>query len=250
MILYDEFGRLLGADLESMKLFGCNNITEFKEKVEDISDFFINKDGYIRKFDHYGWIDYLNYSEEQIDKVLIKQKDNIAVEAKVVIKEIYNLIEINGSNITYIIDFIQKHTVDIDTKEEFQDNNNTKISDELPIDNFEEEIVKDKIDLDYNAMAEELDVDKNLYDELLNDFIFESKNDLDLMGAYILNNNYESLLRIIKKLKSICINLKLNPFLPIFNSIERNIKNKNYDNIEIFLDIYKKELNILSKNIR
>ena len=250
MILYDEFGRLLGADLESMELFGCNNITEFKEKVRDISDFFINKDGYIHKFDHYNWIDYLNYSEEQINKVLIKQKDNIAVEAKVIIKEIYNLIEINGSNITYIIDFIQKHTVNTDTKEKFQNNSSAKISDELPIDNFEEEIVKDKIELDYNAMAEELDVDKNLYNELLNDFILESKNDLDLMGAYMLNNNYESLLRTIKKLKSICINLKLNPFLPIFNSIERNIRNKNYDNIEIFLDIYKKELNILSKNIR
>ena len=115
---------------------------------------------------------------------------------------------------------------------------------------IEYDILKDKIELDYSKMKSKYDVDKEFYDELLNDFIFESKNDLDLMSAYVVNNNYEPLLKTISKLKSICTILSLNPFLPILNSIERNIRNKNYDNVEQFLNIYKKKLQILKKNLR
>lgn len=250
MILYDEFGQLLGADLESIELFGCNDIAEFKEKVSDISDFFINKEGYIHKFDHYNWIDYLNYSEEKIDKVLIKQSDSTAIDAKVIVKEIYNIIEINGSNITYMIDFANKHTVDIEEEPKIDDIAKEKEDEDISPEILEQDILEEKIELDYKDMAKELDVDENMYHELLNDFILESKNDLDLMNAYIANSNYESLLKITDKLKSICMNLKISVFLPILSSIERNVRNKSYDNIDKFLDVYKKELNVLSQNIR
>ena len=111
MILFDDFGELLGSDKESLKLFGYTSIEEFKEKVEDISDFFIKKEGYLYKFDNYNWIDYLNYSEEKINKVLIRQKDNSVIEAEISIKEIYNVIEINGSKITYLIEFHNKRDI-------------------------------------------------------------------------------------------------------------------------------------------
>jgi len=260
LIFYDEFGQLLGADTESIKLFGCNNISEFKEKVSDISDFFVNKDGYIHKFDHYSWIDFLNYSEENIDKVLIKQKENNIIEAKVTVKEIYNLIKINDSETTYMIDFIKKKILPLeneplkkveenDIKQNDKENvQEDKINNENKT--IEQDILKDKIELDYNKMENEYDIDKELYQELLNDFISESKIDLDLMSAYVVNNNYESLLKIISKLKSICTNLNLKVFLPMLSSMERNIRNKNYDGIERLLDIYKKELRILIKNIR
>ena len=262
MILYDEFGQLLGADKESLELFGCGNITEFKEKVSDISDFFINKEGYIHKFDHYNWIDFLNYSEEKIDKVLIRQEDNSVVEAKVTVREIYNLIEINGSKTTYMIDFTNQNILPLEselqniakendanlTLEEAKENIQEEIDNETEI--IEQDLLEDKIEIDYSNMEKEYDVDKELYLELLNDFIIESKNDLDLMRAYILNSNYESLLKITDKLKSICTNLKLNLFLPILNAMERNVRNKSYNNIEKFLNLYKKELHILSENIR
>ena len=262
MILYDEFGQLLGADKESLELFGCGNITEFKEKVSDISDFFINKKGYIHKFDHYNWIDFLNYSEEDIDKVLIRQEENRAVEAKVIVREIYNLVEINTSKITYMIDFINQNILLLESEsqntakennanqtiEEVQENIQENIDNKTEI--SEQDLLEEKIEIDYSNMEKEYDVDKELYQELLNDFILESKNDLDLMSAYMLNSNYESLLKITGKLKSICINLKLNLFLPILNAMERNVRNKSYDSIEKFLNLYKKELHILSENIR
>ncbi len=263
MILYDEFGQLLGADKESIELFGCDNITEFKEKVSDISDFFINKEGYIYKFDHYNWIDFLNYSEEKIDKVLIRQEENKAVEARVTIREIYNLIEINGSKTTYMIDFAKQNILTLENEpQNTTEENDTNQTPEKAEENIqknetdneteiiEQDFLEEKIEIDYNSMEKEYDVDKDLYQELLNDFILESKNDLDLMSAYMLNSNYESLLKITNKLKSICTNLKLNLFLPILNAMERNVRNKSYDNIEKFLNLYKKELHILSENIR
>lgn len=259
MIFYDEYGQLLGADIESIKLFECSDISEFKEKVSDVSDFFVNKDGYIHKFDHYNWIDFLNYSEENIDKVLIKQKENNVIEAKVTVKEIYNLIKINDSKTTYMIDFIEKKILPLeneslkkveenDIKQNDIENNQDKINNENKT--IKQDILKDKIELDYNKMENEYDIDKEFYQELLNDFISESKNDLDLMSAYTANNNYESLLKIISKLKSICTNLNLKVFLPILSRMERNIRNESYDGVEQFFDIYKKELHILIKNIR
>ncbi len=246
MILYDEFGQLLGADAKGLKLFGCSNIAEFKEKVSDISDFFVNKEGYIHKFDHYDWIDFLNYSEEKIDKVLIKQEKNRAIEAKVVINEIENIIKINGSNITYLIEFTDQKMVEFkdDIKEDTKDDIKEQEKELL------QTLPKESIKLSYNEMEKEYDVSKELYQELLNDFIVESKDDLELMEAYILKSNYESLLKIVNKLKNICINLKLNPFIPILNAIERNVRNKGYNNIEKFLNLYKEELQILAKSIR
>ena len=259
MILYDEFGQLLGADADSIELFGCSSINEFKEKVSDISDFFVNKEGYIHKFEHYNWIDFLNYSEEEINKVLIRQKENKAVEAQIIIKEIYNLIEINGSKTTYMVDFVDQKVLYLEDEppkaakeNDKQDKKDDKLENisEKENENIEQTLLKDKIELDFNKVEKEYDVDKELYQELLNDFILESKSDLDLMSAYMANSNYESLLKITSKLKSICTNLNLNMFLPILSSVERNIRNKSYDNIEQFLDVYEKELQILMKNIR
>ncbi len=243
MILYDEFGQLLGADKESIELFSCSDITEFKEKVSDISDFFVNKEGYIHKFDHYNWIDFLNYSEEQIDKVLIKQDDNRAVEARVVLQEIYNLIEINGSKTTYMVDFIEQKITILEENKDVQKQEKAK-------ETVAQNLAEEKIELLYDVVEEEFDIDKEFYEELLDDFIIESEDDLDMINAYMIKSDYQSILKIVNKLKNICTNLKLNAFLPILNSIDRSIKNKNYDNIEKFLNLYKKELYILLENLR
>jgi len=165
LILYDEFGGLLGADTDSIELFGCGSITEFREKVSDISDFFVNKEGYIYKFDHYNWIDFLNYSEEKIDKVLIRQKENKAIEAKVSVREIYNLIEINGSKITYMIDFINQNIIPVDS-DELQEEKTTDICNSVNLEKvndqkeenkiLDQDLLEDEIEFDYDGMQEEL----------------------------------------------------------------------------------------------
>ncbi len=243
MILYDEFGQLLGADANSIKLFGCNDINEFKEKVRDISDFFVNKDGYIHKFDHYNWIDFLNYSEENIDKVLIKQKENNVVEAQVIIKEIYNLIKINNSKTTYMVDFIEQTILPFENEPLIEVRENDK-------EDKENNILNNKIELNYDKIKNEYDIDKEFYHELLNDFISESRSDLNLMSTYTKNNDYKALLKMIYRLKSICTNLHLSDFLSILDNIEKKVINKNYDNIKHSFDDYEKMINILIENIR
>ena len=240
MILYDEFGQLLGVDLDTVKLFGYGSINDFKEKVVDISDFFIKKDGYLYKTEHYHWIDYLNYSEEKPDKVLIKQNDLNAIKAKVIIKELYPVVELNNSEVLYLIDFIKEEIVDI--KEQIADDKSTQETDKTPLDNLEE-----KIELDYIKIAEELDMDKELYDELLGDFIAESKNDLNLINIHIKNSDDKSALKVIRKLKNICLNLKLDLFLSLLDDMQTSVKSKSYGDIEGFIEVYKKELNMLSK---
>ena len=244
MILFDDFGELLGSDEESLKLFGCTNIEEFKDKIDDISNYFVKKEGYIYKFDNYNWIDFLNYSEEKVNKVLIRQKDKQAIEAEINIKEIYNIAEINRSKTTFLIDFCKKRVIEQIEEENEKDieNNKPQIS--------KENIYSNEIELDYSKMEKEYDIDEAFYNELLNDFISESQSDIKLINAYIINNKYSSILRVTTKLKNICLNLKLNAFLPILNSIEKNIRNKNYEGIEEFLEIYIKELDILSRYIR
>ena len=249
MILFDDFGELLGSDKESLKLFGYTSIEEFKEKVEDISDFFIKKEGYLYKFDNYNWIDYLNYSEEKINKVLIRQKDNSVIEAEISIKEIYNVIEINGSKITYLIEFHNKRDIKHIEKEKLIKQDSQKNIDKDSKNN-RENIKVNKIELSYDKIKEEYDINEDFYNELLNDFISESKSDIELINAYIINNKYNSILRVTNKLKKICLNLKLNSFLSILSDIDRNIKNSNYESIEKLLDKYVKELDILSRYIR
>ena len=243
MILFDDFGKLLGSDEDSLKLFGCANIEEFKDKIDDISDYFIKKEGYIYKFDNYNWIDFLNYSEEKINKVLIKQKNNQAIEAEISIRELYNLIEINGSKITFLIEFHNKRIVD--QTEEKKDIENKENIPEISTKN----IHPNKIELNYGIMKKEYDIDEAFYNELLNDFVLESQNDIELINAYIINGKYNSILKITNKLKNICLNLKLDTFLPILSNIEKDIRDKNYERIDKFLDEYTKELDILSRYI-
>ena len=248
MILFDDFGELLGSDEESLKLFGCTDIEEFKDKIDDIADYFIKKEGYLYKFDNYNWIDFLNYSGEKINKVLIKQKNNQAVEAEISLREIYNLIEINGSKTTFLIDFSKKRVVK-QIEEKSLPKKDTEDKENIE-ETSKENIHPNKLEINYSKMKEEYDIDETLYNELLNDFVLESQNDIELINAYIINNKYNSILKVTNKLKNICLNLKLNVFLPILSSIEKHIRNKNYEGIDKFLDIYVKELDILSRYIR
>ncbi len=249
MILFDDFGELLGSDEESLKLFGCADIEEFKDKIDDIADYFIKKEGYLYKFDNYNWIDFLNYSGEKINKVLIRQENSQAIEAEINLREIYNIVEINGSKTTFLIDFNNKRVVEqtekssLPKKDAQDKESRLKTSEETTVH-------PNKIEINYSKMREEYDIDEALYNELLNDFVLESKNDIELINAYIINNKYNSILKVTNKLKNICSNLQLTVFLPILSSIEKNIRNKNYEGIEKFLDIYLKELDTLSRYIR
>ncbi len=246
MILYDENGRLLAVDKQSIEFFGYVDIENFKKEVRDIADFFIEKEGYIYKFEHFNWIDYLNYSEEDTCKALIKKTDRMYIEVEISVDELFPLVDIDGSKTIYAIYLLNPVEKELKIEDAKEENENIHKDNDLPL---EEEILVKDIDINYEEIEEKLGLDKELYLELLQDFIRESKKDLEIIDTHMKNSNYDILTKTTTKLKSICLNLDLGAFISILSSIERGIKNKNYDNIKKFVDIYSKELDILSKSL-
>ncbi len=247
MILYDEFGELLGVDEESMKLFRCQDIDEFKIKVRDVAEYFVKAKGYIYKFKNYSWLDFLNYSGENINKVLIKQDSNSAIEAKIVIRELVNVVKINNSNVTYMVDFIDKKQVYL--KELFKiEENAQNVEDKKEFYKFNKEKEKEEyIEIKWDQILNEYDIDKEFYLELIDDFIDESENSLKNIELYISKRDYDLILKSILKLKNIAINLKLQNFDNIFINLKKEINKRNDQRIKDLLNDYYCKLNLLKK---
>ena len=246
MILYDESGRILAVDKQSIKFFGYTDIESFKQEVNDIADFFIEKEGYIHKFEHFNWIDYLNYSEEDINKALMRKTDGKCVEVEISVDELFPLVDVDGSKSIYAIYLLSPVEKELKS-EDVKENENIHKNDELP---SEEQILVKDIDIDYEEIEEKLGLDKELYLELLRDFIEESKKDLETIKAHMENSNYDILTKIINKLTSVCTNLNLSDFNPILSGIRSDIDSKNFDDIIKFLNIFSSKLDKLSQNLK
>ncbi len=239
MIYYDEYNMIIGVDRDSIEFFGCNDVDEFQKDIDDISNLFIKKSGYIYKFDNYTWLDFINYSQEPAKKVLIAQKNGDVIEAEITVKEIFPTININNSKIIYGIEFINPLKKEIIEK---KDDIKSVILKNEKFDDLRDE---SKIVLNREENSQKMDISEDFYDELLHDFFEEHDKYMEKIENYIFNNHYEEVAKIISVIKSICLNLKLNNLTPILNSMEKNIKNKNYENVQKFLDIYKKDINLL-----
>jgi len=241
LIFYDEYGAIVGVDSESIELFGYKNIKEFKKEVNDISDFFIKEDGYIYKFEHYSWLDFINYSEEPVNKVLIAQKNGNLIEAEISANEIFLMININNSKIIFGVEFVNQIKRE---KSEFLQPNDTADSIEaLKKDVIANDEFKNILSIKENA--QKLDIGEDFYNELLQDFFKAHEKYMKRIKKYIEDNHYEEVAKIILILKSICSNLRLFGTIPILNSMQKDIKNKNYKSMQKFLSIYKKDIKSL-----
>lgn len=241
MIFYDEYDTIVGVDSDSIEFFGYKNINEFKKEVNDISDFFLKEDGYIYKFEHYNWLDFINYSEEPVNKVLIAQKNGNLIEAEICVNEIFPMTNINNSKIIFGIGFVNPIKKE---KSEFLQPNNTADT----IGAFKKDVIANdefKNILSIKENAQKLDIGEDFYNELLQDFFKVHEKYMKRIKKYIENNHYEEVVKIILILKSICSNLKLSGIIPILNSMEKDIKNKNYKSMQKFLSIYKKDIKLL-----
>ena len=241
MIFYDEYDTIIGVDSDSIELFGYKDIKEFKKEVNDISDFFIKKDGYIYKFEHYNWLDFINYSEEPANKVLIAQKNGNLIEAEISVNEIFPMININNSKIIFGVRFV--NPIKKEKSKFLQPNDTTDTIESLKKDTIANDEFKNILSIKENA--QKLDISEDFYNELLQDFFKAHEKYMKQIKKYIENNHYEEVAKIILILKSICSNLKLSGIIPILNSMVKDIKNKNYKSMQKFLSIYKKDIKIL-----
>ncbi len=241
MIFYDEYDKFLGADKASLEFFNCRDIYDFDEKIGDVANLFVKKEGYIYKFENYNWIDFVNYSEEPIKKVLISIDDAI-YEAEIKISEIFPIININDSSVIYGIEFKNPTKVKNDDVE-LGDVSKIETIDEITINSTKElPPVNTKISIDISKNAEAIEVDEELYRDLLSDFVIENAKYIKIAEDSIKKSDYSNIGYVVSVLKSISINLKLDDLIPVLNAIDRDVRNKNYKNIEKFLEIYKKEV--------
>ena len=104
MILYDKSGVFLGLGNQELYLLGYEDMEEFKNYHNDFADLFVNKPGYIFKFQNFSWIDYTLHSGTPNRKVLIKTKNGKEVETSLNINEIFLGKDINGANTCFCIE--------------------------------------------------------------------------------------------------------------------------------------------------
>lgn len=104
LILYDKSGVFLGMGNQELYLLGYEDMEEFRNYHNDFADLFVNKPGYIFKFQNFSWIDYTLHSGTPNKKVLIKSKNGKELETSLTINEIFLNQEINGSNICFCIE--------------------------------------------------------------------------------------------------------------------------------------------------
>lgn len=104
LILYDKSGVFLGLGNQELYLLGYEDMEEFKNYHNDFADLFVNKPGYIFKFQNFSWIDYTLHSGTPNRKVLIKTKNGKEIETSLTINEIFLNKEINGANTCFCIE--------------------------------------------------------------------------------------------------------------------------------------------------
>ena len=80
MILYDQNRKLMAISDELIDFLGFNSIEDLKKNINDISNLFEKKPGYIYNFKNFSWINYLLSNSSKEHKAIISlQNSNIEV---------------------------------------------------------------------------------------------------------------------------------------------------------------------------
>ncbi len=237
MIYYDGCNNLLAIDKNSLKLFECQNIEEFNERIGDVSNLFLKEDGYFYRFDYFEWIDFINFSKDSTNKVLIPKKNGKTVEAEITISEIFPINNIVNIKIIYGIEFTNIKKVNL---QKIRERKNTKEKFIL------KSLLSEEKMLDKTELMQNLGLEEEFFEELLRDFKEENKKYILQIENRISEYNYKSILNIIAILTSMAQNLKFDDLIPILKNMEQNIKNQNYADMKTFFDIYKEKIKMFN----
>lgn len=89
---------------QELYFLGYEDMEEFKNYCNDFADLFINKPGYIFKFQNFSWINYALHSGTPNKKVLIRTKHGKEIEASLVINEIFLAKEFDSASSLFCIE--------------------------------------------------------------------------------------------------------------------------------------------------
>jgi hypothetical protein len=89
LILYDKDTKFLGASADVLSVLGYEDIKAFTAYNNDVADLFVNKQGYVYKFDNFSWISYVLNGSLPNKNVIIKTRSGNEIEAAISITELF-----------------------------------------------------------------------------------------------------------------------------------------------------------------
>jgi predicted transcriptional regulator len=99
LILYDKDTKFLGVSADILSLLGYEDMNAFMAYNNDVADLFVNRQGYVHKFDNFSWINYLQNGSMPNKNVIVKTRNGAEIEAALNITELY----LGGGDKNYIV---------------------------------------------------------------------------------------------------------------------------------------------------
>jgi hypothetical protein len=88
LVLYDKNTKFIGVSADILSVLGYEDMNTFMSYNNDVADLFVNRQGYVHKFDDFSWINYVLNGSLPNKNVIIKTRNGGEVEASISIAEI------------------------------------------------------------------------------------------------------------------------------------------------------------------
>lgn len=263
MLLYTQNGHFLGMGSQELSLLGYEDMHDFCLYHDDVADLFIQKSGYISKFDTFSWIDYTRHSGASNRRVLLHTKHGKCLELSLHVDEIFLNNKENDILCYFSIELTLERTVEaaISSSLDPQIVYIEKTKEETPIDpkeyssidqirpddimsfdaNLEtypedehEDLLQDptlfaapEAPFNLHASAQILGIDTLILHTLLNEYHQELLKHIDTITQGVLNNEKQYALEQIRKLKSLALQFRLYALFHPFNALQKSLEDGN-----------------------
>lgn len=88
MILYDKDTKFIGVSADILAVLGYEDMNAFMAYNNDVADLFVNRQGYVHKFDDFSWINYVLNGSLPNKNVIVKTRNGGEIGASISITEI------------------------------------------------------------------------------------------------------------------------------------------------------------------
>jgi len=113
VILYDDKYNFLGMSTDTLAFLGYEDIYEFISINNDFANLFVQKEGFIYKFDNFSWIDFVLYSGSANKSAIITLKNGQETGIDVSIKEVFLSQNIGDSKKFYSVKILSDNFSEI-----------------------------------------------------------------------------------------------------------------------------------------
>lgn len=261
MLLYTQNGHFLGMGAQELSLLGYEDMEDFRTYHCDVADLFIQKSGFISKFETFLWIDYARHSGASNRRVLLHTKQGKCIELSLHVDEIFLKDADDAMQCYFAIEFKKELTSEdspsslhVNTPDEEKVSEQTPLLpseyssiDQIQLDDIvfdstmerypedaHEDLLQDptlsaspEASFNLHATAQILGLDATMLHTLLNEYHHELLSQSDAITQFILGNESQKALNEILKLKSLALHFRLYTLYHAFNALQKSLEEKN-----------------------